>query len=63
MRERQSGESAMGGVFDFSVLAERGADDADWGSAMGLNFEVAGMRFQSDGHDIAIITIYVKSYI
>ena len=63
LRERQSDESAMCGVFDFSVLAERGADDAHGGSAMGLNFEVAGMRFQSDGHILTIITISVNEYI
>jgi len=31
-------------MFDFPVLAERGADDADGRSAVGLNFKMTGMR-------------------
>ena len=62
LREAESGESPVGGVFHFSVLAERGADNADGGSAMGLNFEVAGTRFQSDGHDSASFILRVNIY-
>lgn len=35
----------MRGVFDFSALAEREADDADGSPAIGLNFEVTGAPF------------------
>jgi len=40
----------VGGMFDFALLAKRGADEADRITAVALNFEVKRERFAFNGH-------------
>jgi hypothetical protein len=40
-------------MFDFALLAKGGADEADWITAVALNFEVKGERFVSNGHQVS----------
>ena len=46
----QTRNTAMGGVFDFALRAVGGADDADWVTAVALNFEVEAKRSIYDGY-------------
>jgi len=43
-------------MFDFALLAKGGADDADWITAVALNFEVKAERLAFNGHLISIQT-------
>src|SRR5258708_39447691 len=40
-------------MFDFAVLAIGRADEADWITAVPLNFEMKGQRFAFNGHQIS----------
>ena len=46
----QTRNAAVAGVFDFALRAVGGADDADWITAVALNFEVKAKRSGSDGY-------------
>jgi hypothetical protein len=56
LREAQAGEPPVGGMFDFAVLPEGGADEADGVAPVVLNFEVEAGRGAFDGYYIATIT-------
>jgi hypothetical protein len=55
LREAQAGEAAVGGMFDFAVLAIRGADEADGVASVVLNFEVEARRGTFDGYYLPYI--------
>ena len=50
--EAQAGEAAVGGMFDLTVLAIRGADEADGVTPVVLDFEVEAGRVAFDGYYI-----------
>jgi hypothetical protein len=50
LRQAQAGEPPVGGMFDFAVLAEGGADEADGVAPVVLDFEVEAGRGAFDGY-------------
>jgi len=40
----------VGGMFDFALLAKGRADEADWSTAVALNFEMKGKEFAFNGY-------------
>jgi hypothetical protein len=53
--QSQAGDAAVGGMFDFAVLAIGRADQADRITAVALNFEMKWQRFALNGHQISTI--------
>ena len=50
----KASDAAVGGMFDFALLAKGGADKADRSTAVALNFEVERKGFAFNGHQISI---------
>jgi hypothetical protein len=50
--EVQAGKAAMVGVHDLTLVAERGAENADGVKAVGLDFEVQWAERLHDGYTI-----------
>ena len=52
----KASDAAVGGMFDFALLAKGGTDKADRSPAVALDFEVKRKSFAFNGHQISIIS-------